>query len=66
MLFLPLYKLGAHGGFGPQDAYWPAELLELSKWKVPLLVKRLNPVYKLFLRQYTESIDEFICHSKIL
>jgi len=45
-----------HGGSGPQDAYWPAELLELSKWKVPLLIKRLNPDYKLFLRQAIHGI----------
>ena len=34
-------------------------------WEVPLLIKRFNPDYKLFLRQYTDSIDESICHSKV-
>lgn len=34
-------------------------------YEVPLFIRRLNPGYKLFLRQYTDSIDELICHSKV-
>jgi len=34
-------------------------------WEVPLLIKNICPKYKIYIRQYTDSTDELVCHATI-
>src|SRR5260221_773458 len=32
-------------------------------WKIPLLIRKINPNYKFFLRHYSETLHETICYA---
>jgi FkbM family methyltransferase len=34
-------------------------------WSVPLLLKRLNPDYRLYLRHYTREVDDTVCYALV-
>jgi hypothetical protein len=38
--------------------HYPTDL-----WTIPLLSKRLNPAYKLFMRYYSREIDDTVCYA---
>lgn len=32
-------------------------------WEIPLLIKKINPTYKIFLRRYTSFLHETVCYA---
>ena len=32
-------------------------------WKIPLLIKSLNPAYKIYIRNYEDRVDETVCYA---
>lgn len=34
-------------------------------WKIPQLIKEINPDYKIYIRNYTDRIDETVCYGII-
>jgi FkbM family methyltransferase len=51
--------LGRHAPALAVSAYHrPADL-----WQVPLLIHRLNPGYRLFLRHYSRELDDTVCYA---
>jgi len=38
--------------------HWPSNF-----WNIPLLIKELNPGYRVYLRHYSDYVDETICYA---
>jgi FkbM family methyltransferase len=32
-------------------------------WEIPLIIKKINPTYKIFLRRYTSFLHEIVCYA---